>query len=73
MAYCVFIALLILLIICIGAVHLYLSREEIFDYDRQRIQRQTEAERKAMLQALGFAALGGGTAAAILALPLKMQ
>jgi hypothetical protein len=72
MAYPIAAALLILLLVCIGVVHLYLCREEIFGYDRQRIPRQTEAERKAMYQALGMAALGGGAAAGILVLLLKM-
>ncbi len=60
------IALVFLLMLCVGGVYLYLSHGEIWDHDRERIPGPTEKEKKAMYYVIGMAALGGACAAGLL-------
>jgi hypothetical protein len=57
MKWLIAIALVVLLIVSIGAVHIYLTRNEIFDYDSSRIYSPPEHTRKTMLYVLGMGIL----------------
>lgn len=58
---------IVLLIMAVGTVDFYLSIEELFDYDPQRIPpRFSPEERKALCVVLWVAALGGASAVGII-------
>jgi hypothetical protein len=58
-------ASVILLVLCLGTAHLYLTRDEFWDHARLRIYTPVEERRRDMLIVLGAAVVAGLLAAGV--------